>query len=615
MFRNTGINNSTPFIEVPGNAHWGGSYLGEPPRFFYEGARFEGFIVDGGGLDCIGWWEQGDLTAGAGIAAVANCTYRDILWARAQVGADLFGWDKRLENCYAARNTLDGIRAYVANVIAFRGGWYRAWTNAWAITILGNRNESGDPGGASILFDSVVIQPDYAARETAHGLRVSEGNRAVSLRSVYFEYPNGSDASPRYALDIGSIAGRTATNPSANNYLGTISAATNDAANAVDGVLLSGCKSTAFDSAATSDPRHVRFRFGNVRNVEWGPSNDIRAMHVEMSEFCEARRPPLTAYINRGSNTGPARTVENQGQLQRTIIKGRGYSGSPENFIICPNFEGATSGGIRGARMANFGSDAAVAIAPETTITRGGLGLRITRLGNGTTNGAQWGILRFSIPGVQVRLGSKYVFKAWVYVPDTCPGYTSTTYTDASTFVVPSLGMMLWDTWNGSTYSRAVSIVREMGTLSPKGKGVSPGNWHLVFNTVKFTEAPTGPQHELGVIIAPTWGTTYVHNADHFIVVEDMALVVDPPNLQSVLAGEYWPARTHGRLLPGGAVELSSAQAPDSASHFTTARALSAVGDRWINTAPAPGGWDGWVCTTAGPPGTRVVKGFGAIAA
>jgi len=38
-----------------------------------------------------------------------------------------------------------------------------------------------------------------------------------------------------------------------------------------------------------------------------------------------------------------------------------------------------------------------------------------------------------------------------------------------------------------------------------------------------------------------------------------------------------------------------------------------AVGDKVINTAPTAGGWTGWVCTTAGTPGTW--KTYGAIAA
>ncbi len=76
---------------------------------------------------------------------------------------------------------------------------------------------------------------------------------------------------------------------------------------------------------------------------------------------------------------------------------------------------------------------------------------------------------------------------------------------------------------------------------------------------------------------------------------------------------------------PGAAVNIARCVAPD-ASHgvvdfsvhgrtfFDDAAPASgsfAAGDRVINTAPAPGGYSGWVCTTAGSPGTW--KGFGTI--
>jgi len=53
--------------------------------------------------------------------------------------------------------------------------------------------------------------------------------------------------------------------------------------------------------------------------------------------------------------------------------------------------------------------------------------------------------------------------------------------------------------------------------------------------------------------------------------------------------------------------------APETRAAAAPTTGTGAVGDRVYNSAPAAGGWIGWVCVTAGNPGTW--KGFGAIEA
>lgn len=90
--------------------------------------------------------------------------------------------------------------------------------------------------------------------------------------------------------------------------------------------------------------------------------------------------------------------------------------------------------------------------------------------------------------------------------------------------------------------------------------------------------------------------------------------VFSPQIEEGLTPTQTWPApgaaraeRPFNSLLLGRNV-IKYGTAPPSVS-----AGRHEVGDRVMNAAPAAGGWAGWVCVTAGSPGTW--KGFGAIEA
>lgn len=563
-FKNIGINNPvTPMLLIDNTSD------------FYNRSMVKGIVIDGNYLaatrQCLGLYANGEL----GVGSVEMFQFEDIFALRCFTGLRIFGWTGLLRNCSASANREFGLNLIMSNAVTVQGGRLNAGVSgAWGARVQG-ANAGGVGSANAVKFIGVTFQSDLNA---SNGLDVTEEIHDCSVDSCYFEkHSGGVSGADHTANDF----------PTANTFHIRVGVRSRDGGvRTVDGTSaeraawnfgIDNCLFTG-GSGETSAYKGRRVYFGNVQGVKLNA--DFQNARLEVSDECLDISGAVTGQVDSVLNgDGSYLKSYNYGHV---AIDSTGSMGrAARSFIPNPNNHGAASGKVRGYQLSY--RHTSITIANETTVTRDGIqSLKIIRAGDSTTSvGRGW----YARPYGQHALGlnNKTVFfTGWMYIPN-MGQYVANTGG-------PSFGFYS----NGNIYAYALG--------SAGMPYIRVDRWFRFCVWHKLTSAGG----YWGPYIAPLSYGSNPGAVDHHVFVSDLALFVNPPSFTDIMAGRYSFAGEAGRI------EGSAFVADDSAAPTST-ELHHEVGDKVYNSAPAAGGNVGWVCTTAGAPGTW--KQFGAIEA
>lgn len=254
---------------------------------------------------------------------------------------------------------------------------------------------------------------------------------------------------------------------------------------------------------------------------------------------------------------------------QASIVEdGQSIHGQVKNLICNPN-------AINGARWwmsSSIGSS--LAITSETSNTRGNPAcMKITN------DGTAAGQARLFFPNNAVSCSDARAKTVRV----SCWLYWDATSDDGNIFSI--------------TPTVKVSAVENLGTAVTFSSTGQKGEWRYYHGSF-LTVPDSGSLTDLGIRIYMDRDAA----VSRYVLVSDLCVWVDAGASRSPVVGDFITDVRYGSL------EFGNVTVPGSAAPTV---GTWAVGDKVYNTAPAAGGKLGWVCTTAGSPGTW--KAFGAI--
>lgn len=646
------IKRVNPMILVE-TVQWGYGYL-----------KMGGFAVDGnysaGVRNCIGVLARG----AEGVAALQSFELFDILAKNCYRGLDLIGYGGLLRNIQTYTNRDIGCLLKLGNAVTIQGGWFDAGVQgAWGFRLQGGNTgsqgttEHGQGGGApgsgstATVFQGAVFQSSVV---DSNGLDICEQSNAVGIDTCYFENFAGSDT-----------AGGTLYNPTGRVYglragvLDHLGRTPTDADNRrsqravqfldIKGGVFTGGPSTSKDKLGDG------ILIDNVQRLNInGPA--LLSARVVITSRCKDVTGCFTGTDSFGGATDGAHgtTLMYGG----TIADETNSLGKPaRSFIVNPNNKGAVSGTMRGLKSVSL--HAGVTIANETSIIRSATqSLKVTRAASPTFTvntgtgevtfssvPASWAndhVMRFvnvggalptglladtdyylkvsagpvykfaptstnvtitsyasagtgthyadmislphglyALPYGQEVLGSAQskmiAFSGFIRLPSTVPGFSARTH-------FPAVGLYV----NGNIYQHAL--------------GFGTTNYHHLDKWVPFMVWNTvGTQSGgyYGFFISPVSEASIPGPNAYSVYVSDLVLCPNPQAISRIMAGEYSMASEAG-IMVGDQLIVSAAAAPSDAS-VSWAR-----GDTVLNSTPAIGSPDRWICTTAGVGGAAV---------
>lgn len=522
-----------------------------------------GFAVDGAGYTCTGFYAPGDQ----GVNYMTRYSLENMHTTGCIHGMDITGFTGEIRNCYALKNTRAGLVLKKANSVNITGGEYAP---ADSLTSWGIRLISGE----STNFHGVNIQGDVA--DLGNGLDIAEGCLGVHF-SGYTENMAGDASTVSYHIRVGAM------NRYGGEALNTLAVAAQEFS---FGTLFAGASATEAVVYGSLGPR---IHLGNVVGVDLG-SSMFSTKNLEISQYARDIRGAMAGqqFISLASPS------MNGYSSSHYVTDESGAMGRPAlSLIPTLDFRGSAANAIRGFK--EVVRSTGITTALETTITRNGLSsLKITATGGVAGDPARCIMFPFgqgafagASPGQQI------VLTGWIYVPSGAVGAPNECYSlnGSANLRYPSVGFE-YDIGAGRDSAQYVFGVKS----APIYIGYYGLNkWTQFFVFQKYTGLT-----ELGVAIKPldvTAADTGSGVQDHSVYVSDLALVVNPQSWKDLMGGGFSLDPRSG-LFIGDQFFCSATAAPTDADTYW------ARGDTVINSAPAVGAPDRWVCTTAGVGGT-----------
>lgn len=326
-----------------------------------------------------------------------------------------------------------------------------------------------------------------------------------------------------------------------------------------------------------------------------GAANTCYDITINGGKFVTSANGLLFDNVNGVRFTGspqitvPIRTTTSAENISIPIKPYLSGTSSPQNTIFYPHHrDNSTSikpilnlfpnptfkGGIKGCGNA-FSIRGTGAV--ETTTVREESAWKLTCTTSETNTYTE---IPFNSEVVDLVKGKTLICAAWVYIPDI------TSYQGDSPASLPDVTIVYND---GS----------ETQTTTQQ-KAWKEGNWNLFVRKLPISATATTVAVRFH---ANRGGSVDTENA--YCIFTDVFLGIAPIDIYKVTNGQWTIHPLAGWFEGPNWVSYGSA-APTDTDH------TYAVGDRVYNTAPAAGGTLGWVCTTAGSPGTW--KTFGTIA-
>ena len=542
--------NGTNIIELPIDCNW----------WYVENITFIGVAISASSATAIG--------SSAAVKALAytnsdrvNYHYRikDCIFRLCYRGVDVVGFMGLLDNCNF-QFTHQGFTGYDSNAVTFLGGEWNGdgGAGSYDVRIHGGLSATGNITFVGTTFEST----------NDIGVDICEQVHNVQFLGCHFE----NNLKP---IRVGALSYNGGAKNGGHYY---------------------SARNIYINSRIGVPSGLVVVELDNVTGVTFGPGAQLQG-HVSKTELTRnvTNIPTKTyEYSNSYSNSYEADS-NGAGAVVTEPATSTFRTQQVVNIFPNPHFEGGPRGFTHihssGTHGANNTFD--FYLQEETSITRNGsTALKYTRWKNvlGTYHRSYW---RF--PNQQFLLNKlkahRLCFSLWWYCPSSNPSGTDRSlsigvaYTNAGGSEVASLVVeypKIVDGWN--------RIVR----------------WLDIPST--GTNAPHATAPNFAVYVAPCAGngTTTPSTVNVINYFDDLLVCIDPANMQDVIAGHYVPYPITAYDASGnGLIEISGSAAPSSAVN------RARVGDRVINSTPVASGTIGWVCTTAGAPGTW--KTYGVI--
>lgn len=215
------------------------------------------------------------------------------------------------------------------------------------------------------------------------------------------------------------------------------------------------------------------------------------------------------------------------------------------------------------------------AISIETTLVRKGRNAaRITCAAGAGFNSASF---RIPVAAREALRGRRIRAAAWVWVPD-IPAFQLPAATQ------PARPGVVIESFNGTATTLSTTV----------NNGGKPGQWNLMVTPAFEVQADCT---RLTVQVYPNQSNSAVTGSE-FVVVDSIVVFEDATPLRRVINDDLIDSPMIGSVGISGKLVSFGTAAPGGALQ------VYEVGDRVLNSAPAQGQPDGWVCTAAGTPGT-----------
>ncbi len=525
-----------------------------------------GFAVDGSGYTCTGFHAPGK----DGTNYLTRFRLQNLHATGCTVGISISGFTGSIEQCYSTDNTDSQLLMRVCNSVNVTGGEYAPTdsTDSWGVKVY----RSGQ-----VNFMGVNIQGDVGKK--GNGLDIGEGCTSVTVQS-YLENMAGDATNVGYHLRVGAT----------NKYGGDTPA--NSLGQSVRNfTLISPLSSASAATATVYNSLGPKIYMGNVLGADIGMLY-MSTKDLEISAFARDITGGMVgtyglAAASPGVNGFEATsyTTDSSNKMGRPAL----------SMIPTLDFRGSAGGAVRGFKEVVLSANITVAL--ETTITRNGVSsLKITRAGAALNGYERCVLFPFNQSSLSATAGSKQVLvTGWMYVPSGAPGAPNECYSLAgsSNIRYPSFG------WDIDVGAGRTSQGRAMGF---SGGAIHIGYYGLNKWTRFFGFASLTAVVDFGIAIWPLnaqAADTGGGPQDHSVYISDLAMFVNPQSWTSALGGSFSLDSRSGLFI--GDQFIVSASAPP-----THANTYWAKGDTVLNSAPAVGSPDRWVCTTAGTGATAV---------
>ncbi len=532
-----------------------------------RGFRIDGgFAVDGAGYTCTGFQAAGR----EGTNYLTRFRLQNMHMTGCTVGLNICGFTGAIEQCYSVENTDTQLLMRVCNSVNVIGGEYAPadTTTSWGVRLLRSEHTN---------FEGVNIQGDVTKK--GNGLDIGEDCTSVMVKG-YFENMAGDATTVGYHLRVGAT----------NKYGGDTPA--NSLGQSVRNfTLISPLSGASAATATVYNSLGPKIYMGNVLGADLGMLY-MSTKDLEISAYARDITGGLVgSYGVRVSSPGvsgfeiSSYTTDNSNQMGRPA----------RSLIPTLDFRGSAANAVRGFKEVVFSSGITTAL--ETTITRNGVSsLKITRSGATAGTAARCVLYPFNPSALSATSGSKQVLiTGWMYVPSGAPGTPNECYSLAgsSNIRFPLFG------WDIDTGGGRVGYSRSMGYSSaPVHIGYYGLNkWTRFFGFASLTSVV-----DFGISIKPLndqAADTGSGPQDHSVYISDLAMFVNPQSWADALGGNFSLDPSSG-LFIGNQFVISATAAPTHANTYW------AKGDTVLNSAPAVGAPDRWVCTTAGTGATAV---------
>lgn len=535
-----------------------------------------GFYIDGGfSIDgnisgspssCIGFYAPGTI----GVNVLTRYSIERVWVTGCSIGIYIVGFTGTIKDCYAIQNTI-GLLLDVANSVNVIGGEFAPIDSAssWAVRIL---------SGSQINLIGINAENEDAGAVAiqGNGIDIAEGVKQVSIQS-YLEDMAGNASTSGYHVRVGAIDS-------------TGAAASNSLVNAAMGVSFQNTLSTASTAVAgTYGSLGPRIHLGNVIGVDLG-TLAMTSKNLEVSQYAQnISGAVVSTHVGDGGVGDANRYAAELYVTDETKAMGRGA----RSFIPNPSGRGSSGAAIRGYR--DIIKSSGITIASETSIVRAdGHSIKITRAA------AQTGTFSRAIfypygQDILLALQGTAVLTGWIYVPTAADGSPNDAFkkNGSSNLRYPVVG---FECDTGSTTHFAYAMSGGAGASSIGYYGL--GKWTRFFCFK--------PMADFGVITRLGWAVKPINDQapvlsgaaqDHSVYVADVALCVSPQSWTDLLAGRFTLDPAAGTFI-GDQFITSYTAAPTDANTYWKR------GDIVLNSTPAVGSPDRWICTTAGVGGT-----------
>lgn len=522
-----------------------------------------GFAVDGGGYTCTGFHAPGDQ----GVNYMTRYRLENIHVTGCATGIDITGFTGEVSNCYGIQNTYAQLLLKKANSVNVIGGEFQPDNSltSWGIKVF---------SAESLNLIGVNVQSE--ADKDGNGIDIAEGCVGVHV-SGYLEHMAGNASTVGYHLRVGAMNrhGGAALNTNAQA-----------ARNFMLGSVFSGASATA---ASVYESLGPRIHIGNVVGVDLG-NTAVTTKNLEISQYAKDISGAALGFSLKALASPSLDGFEPSSY----ITDDSGAMGNPAMSLIPTlNFRGSSTNAIRGFKEVTLSSGITTALS--TSVTRDGISsLAITRAGATAGTAPRCIMFPFGQSAfANASPGQQIVFSGWIYVPSGSVGAPNECYSlnGSANLALPSIGV---------EYNLGAGRLAAGYDLGVKSAPIYIGyyglnKWTRFFVFQKFTGLT-----ELGIYIKPTNdqpADTGGGRQNHTVYVSHLSLCVNPQSWRDVMGGRFSLDSRSG-LFIGDQFFCSATAAPTDADTYW------AYGDTVLNSAPAVGSPDRWICTTPGAGGT-----------